>query len=52
MTGRPLPNEEDGDGRIGIFPGWRALYVTVLVYTVILVIALHAFSVAFDHRTS
>jgi len=40
---------EDDDGRIGIFPSWRALYITVLVYTAGLTVALYLMSRFLDH---
>lgn len=40
---------DDDDGPVGIFPSWRWLYATVLVYAMLLLIALHVFTVAFDH---
>ncbi len=52
------PTPEDGaaeadsdsgdDGRIGIFPTWRSLYVSVVVYTVALILLLYAFTVLLD----
>jgi hypothetical protein len=48
-AGRSHELDEDDEGPGGIFPTWRSLYATVLVYTVVLVIVLHAFTVALDH---
>lgn len=31
----------DEDGRVGIFPSWRSLYVAVILYTVALVAILY-----------
>lgn len=48
----PDPGDVVGAGedeRVGIFPSWKALYVTVLVWTALVVGALYAFSVAFDY---
>ncbi|MFV1988734.1 MAG: hypothetical protein ACC682_15790 [Gemmatimonadota bacterium] len=42
-------SEHDDDGRIGIFPSWRALYITVLVYTAGLTVALYLMSRFLDH---
>ncbi len=42
------PADEDDDGRIGIFPSWRALYVAVVVYTAGLIAVLRAFTVLLD----
>ena len=30
----------DDEGRIGIFPHWRSLYVTVVVYGVVVIVIL------------
>ena len=40
---------EDDDGRIGIFPSWNVLYVTVVVYTLAMIVLLYAFTVLFDY---
>jgi hypothetical protein len=40
---------EEEDGPIGIFPSWRSLYFSVLVYTVALVIVLQVFTDALNH---
>ena len=42
------PPDEDEDGRIGIFPSWKALYVAVIVYTAGLIAILHVFTVLLD----
>jgi len=42
-------NPDDDDCRIGIFPSWRSLYVTVVVYTLALIVLLYVFTVALDH---
>lgn len=42
------PDEDDEDGRIGIFPSWRALYITVIVYTAGLIAILRVFTVLLD----
>lgn len=40
---------EDGDdGRIGIFPSWRALYASVIVATLVMILLLYWFTVALD----
>lgn len=40
--------DEDEDGRIGIFPSWRALYIAVIVYTAGLIAILRVFTVLLD----
>lgn len=39
----------DDEGRIGIFPSWKSLYVSVLVYTAALIVLLYVLTVLFDH---
>lgn len=41
--------EDDDEGPIGIFPTWRVVYITVLVYTAGLTLALYAMSRLLDH---
>ena len=44
-----LPDEDEGeDGRIGIFPSWKALYISVIVYTAGLIAILYVFTVLLD----
>ena len=31
---------QDEEGRIGIFPGWRSLYVTVVAFGVVVIVIL------------
>ena len=40
--------KETESERIGIFPNWRWLYGTVVVYTAILVVVLYIFTVTLD----
>jgi hypothetical protein len=54
MTADPDPiddggEDEDDGGRIGIFPSWRALYITILVYTAGLTLGLYLMSRLLDH---
>jgi len=44
-----VQHPEDDDGRIGIFPSWSALYAAVVVYTVVIIVLLYAFTVLLDH---
>ena len=46
-TLRPDPGDEDS-GPIGIFPSWGALYWSVVIYTVALVVILAVFTSVFD----
>jgi hypothetical protein len=41
--------KETESERIGIFPSWRWLYGTVVVYTVVLIVLLYVFTVALDY---
>ena len=45
MTDSPDP---DDVGPIGIFPSWRAVYATVVVVTLILILVLYWFTVSLD----
>lgn len=45
------PPDDDDDGRIGIFPSWNALYVTVILYTAGLIAILRVFTVMLDTST-
>ena len=49
-TGDPAGTspDEDEDGRIGIFPSWKALYIAVIVYTAGLIALLRVFTVLLD----
>ena len=40
--------DEDEGGKIGIFPSWGWLYGAVLVYSTLLIILLHIFTVTLD----
>ena len=42
---------EEDDGRIGIFPSWKALYATVVVYTLAMIVLLYAFTVLLDYSS-
>jgi len=43
--------EEDHDERIGIFPSWNWLYLTVIVYATILILLLYLLTIVLDHST-
>ncbi|MDA2930211.1 hypothetical protein MYX84_09735 [Acidobacteria bacterium AH-259-O06] len=40
---------EEKEERIGIFPSWNWLYVTVIVYTTVLIVLLYLLTAIFDH---
>jgi hypothetical protein len=42
---------EDENGRIGVFPSWRWLYLAVIAYTLGLILLLYLFTLFFDHGT-
>jgi len=42
------PDDEDA-GPIGIFPSWKAVYWSVVIYTLGLIGLLWIFTVLFDH---
>lgn len=44
----PDGTEED-EGPVGIFPSWRAVYITVLIYTAGLTLVLYLTSRLLDH---
>ena len=46
-----IDQSEDDGGRIGIFPSWRALYVSVVVYSLAVIVLLYVFTVVFDHSS-
>ena len=42
--------DDDGDdGRIGIFPSWNAVYASVVVATLLMIVLLYWFTVALDY---
>lgn len=44
---------DDGDeGPVGIFPSWNAVYISVVVFTVITIALLAYFTSAFNHSVS
>jgi hypothetical protein len=43
------PAEDDDEGRVGIFPSWRATYIAVLVYTAALTGFLYLMTRVLDH---
>ena len=47
--GRDGAGEDEGGGPIGIFPSWRAVYITILIYTAGLTLGLYVLSRLLDH---
>jgi len=41
-------NDDGDDGRIGIFPSWNAVYASVVVVTLLMILLLYWFTVALD----
>ena len=41
--------EEDDGGPIGIFPNWRWVYTSVIVYTFLMIVVLYIFTILTDH---
>ena len=41
----PPSGEDEGEGRIGLFPSWRALYATVVVYGVVVILILYILTI-------
>lgn len=48
-TAVPAEPDEDEEGPIGIFPSWRAAYVTVILYTAGLTAFLYLMTRVLDH---
>ena len=44
-----MTSDPDEEGPIGIFPSWRAVYVSVVVVTIALILILYWFTVALDY---
>ena len=42
------PGKETENDRVGVFPNWRWLYGTVVVYTAVLIVVLYIFTVTLD----
>lgn len=49
MSDPNLTHDDEDRGPIGIFPSWRAVYWSVVIYTVLLVAVLWIFTVVFNH---
>ena len=41
---KPLTEAQGDEGRIGIFPSWRSVYWTVLVYGLVVIVVLTVLS--------
>ena len=47
------PKADDGDeGPIGIFPSWNALYLSVVIFTLVMIAVLAYFTAAFNHSVA
>ena len=44
-TEQPPSREDEGEERIGPFPSWKSLYVTVVVYGVAVIILLYILTI-------
>ncbi len=44
-TQQPSSREDEGEERIGIFPSWKSLYVTVVVYGVVVILILYLLTI-------
>lgn len=44
-TQQPPSGEDDREERIGIFPSWKSLYVTVIVYGVVVILLLYILTI-------
>ncbi len=42
---------EEKDERVGIFPSWNWLYLTVIVYATITILLLYLLTIVLDHST-
>ncbi len=43
------PDSTDDDAAPGIFPSWRSLYLTVITYTILIIIGLYVLTRLLDH---
>ena len=46
-----MNSNDNRDEKIGIFPSWKWLYATVIVYTVLLIVMLFLLTFSFDFHT-
>lgn len=44
-----MPQDREESERIGLFPSWNWLYVTVVAYTVLLILLLYLITVLSDY---
>ncbi len=42
-------HDDEDSGPIGIFPSWRWVYWSVVIYTLVVIAVLWGFTVAFNH---
>ncbi len=50
-TQQPPSREDEGEERIGIFPSWKSLYVTVIVYGAAVILILYILTIALGFGT-
>jgi hypothetical protein len=41
----PPSREDEGEERIGLFPSWKSLYATVVVYGVVVILILYILTI-------
>ena len=44
-TPQPPSREDEGEERIGLFPSWKSLYTTVVVYGVAVILILYILTI-------
>ncbi len=44
-TRQPPSRDDDGEERIGLFPSWKSLYATVVVYGVVVILILYILTI-------
>lgn len=52
MNGNQEPDVDDSGEPIGIFPTWRSIYLTIIIYTVLTVIILYVLTLVLNRSVS